>query len=115
MLEITDPDGRAGYPGNCTITCTYTVSDGGVLNVLYESTTDRATICNVCQHSYFNLDGTADALSHDAMIAANSYLPTNDLQVPTGEIRAVENTAFDLRAMTPLRRQLERRKNRLRP
>ena len=41
------------------------------------------------------------------MIAANSYLPTNDLQVPTGEIRAVENTAFDLRAMTPLRRQLE--------
>ncbi|WP_455269828.1 aldose epimerase family protein [Rhizobium herbae] len=107
VLQIVDPDGRAGYPGNCTITCTYTVSDGGVLNVLYESTTDHATICNVCQHSYFNLDGTADALSHDAMIAANSYLPTNDLQVPTGEIRSVEGTAFDLRTMTPMRRQME--------
>ncbi len=107
VLQIVDPDGRAGYPGNCTITCTYTVSDGGVLNVLYESTTDRATICNVCQHSYFNLDGTTDALGHDAMIAANSYLPTDELQVPTGEIRSVEGTVFDLRAMTPLRRQLE--------
>jgi aldose 1-epimerase len=63
VLQIVDPDGRAGYPGNCTTTCTYTVSDGGVLNVLYESTTD--------------------------------------------EIRSVEVTAFDLRAMTPMRRQLE--------
>ncbi len=107
VLQIVDPDGRAGYPGNCTITCTYTVSAGGVLNVLYESTTDRATICNVCQHSYFNLDGTADALDHDAMIAANTYLPTNELQVPTGEIRTVEGTVFDLRAMTPMRRQQE--------
>ncbi|MCV9997973.1 galactose mutarotase [Pararhizobium sp. YC-54] len=103
VLQITDPDGRAGYPGNCTITCTYTVSDGGVLNVVYESTTDRATICNVCQHSYFNLDGTADALSHDVMIAANSYLPTDELQIPTGEIRAVDGTAFDLRTMSPMR------------
>lgn len=107
VLRITDPDGRAGYPGNCTVTCTYTLSDGGVLNVLYESTTDRATICNVCQHSYFNLDGTADALGHDVMIAANDYLPTDERQVPTGEIRPVAGTAFDLRAMTPMRRQLE--------
>lgn len=107
VLQIVDPDDRAGYPGNCTVTCTYTVSAGGVLNVLYESTTDRATICNVCQHSYFNLDGTADALGHDAMIAANTYLPTNELQVPTGEIRTVDGTAFDLRAMTPMRRQQE--------
>ncbi len=71
VLTIVDPDGRAGYPGNCTVTCTYAVTDGGVLNVVYESTTDRATICNVCQHSYFNLDGTADAFGHDVMIAAD--------------------------------------------
>ncbi len=107
ILRITDPDGRAGYPGNCTVTCTYTLSDGGVLNVLYESTTNQATICNVCQHSYFNLDGTADALGHDVMIAANDYLPTDERQVPTGEIRPVAGTAFDLRTMTPMRRQLE--------
>ncbi|WP_438751460.1 aldose epimerase family protein [Pararhizobium sp. O133] len=107
VLRITDPDGRAGYPGNCTVTCTYTLEDGGVLNVLYESSTDRATICNVCQHSYFNLDGTADALGHDVMIAANDYLPTDERLVPTGEVRPVEGTAFDLRTMTSMRRQLE--------
>jgi aldose 1-epimerase len=107
VLQVVDPDGRAGYPGNCTVTCTYMVSDGGVLTVLYESSTDRATICNVCQHSYFNLDGTADALGHDIMIAANEYLPTDERQVPTGEIRPVEGTVFDLRAMTSMRRQLE--------
>nr|WP_275785700.1 aldose epimerase family protein [Rhizobium gei] len=107
VLQIVDPDGRAGYPGNCTITCTYTLFEGGVLAVAYESTADRATICNVCQHSYFNLDGTADALGHDAMIAASHYLPTDERQVPTGEIRPVDGTVFDLRAMTPLRRQME--------
>ena len=107
VLQIVDPDGRAGYPGNCTIRCTYTLSDGGVLTVSYDSTTDRATICNVCQHSYFNLDGHADALDHDVMIAADHYLPTDALQVPTGEIRPVDGTAFDLREMTPMRRQME--------
>ena len=107
VLEIVDPDGRAGYPGNCTVTCTYTLSDGGVLTVAYAARTDRATLCNVCQHSYFNLDGSMDALGHDVMIAADHYLPTDGRQIPTGEIRPVEGTAFDLRSMTPMRRQLE--------
>lgn len=106
-LQIIDPDGRAGYPGNCTVTCTYALSGDGVLGVVYESTSDAATPCNVCQHSYFNLDGNADALGHDIMIAADHYLPTDDLQVPTGEIRPVEGTPFDLRAMTPMRHQRE--------
>jgi aldose 1-epimerase len=57
--------------------------------------------------SYFNLDGTADAFGHDVMIAADHYLPTDERQVPTGEIRAVDGTVFDLRAMTPMRRQME--------
>ncbi|WVT73029.1 aldose epimerase family protein [Sinorhizobium chiapasense] len=106
-LVITDLDGRAGYPGNCQVTCTYTLKPGGVLSVVYETETDRPTLANVCQHSYFNLDGSADALGHDIMIAADHYLPTNERQIPTGEIRAVEGTAFDLRQMTPLRRQTE--------
>ncbi|WP_429117303.1 aldose epimerase family protein [Ensifer sp. KUDG1] len=106
-LAITDPDGRAGYPGNCKVTCTYQLKPGGVLSVVYESETDRATLANVCQHSYFNLDGSADALGHDIMIAADHYLPTTERQVPTGEILAVEGTAFDLREMTRLSRQTE--------
>ncbi|MDK1375856.1 aldose epimerase family protein [Sinorhizobium sp. 6-70] len=106
-LRITDPDGRAGYPGNCTVTCTYTLKPGGVLNVVYESETDAPTLANVCQHSYFNLDGSDDVFGHDIMIAADHYLPTDERQVPTGEIRTVAGTAFDLREMTSLRRQTE--------
>jgi len=106
-LQIVDPDGRAGYPGNCTITCTYRLSEGGVLSVVYESTTDRATIANICQHSYFNLDGLAEALDHDIMISADHYLPTDALQIPTGDIASVDGTIFDLRAMTSMRRQFE--------
>ncbi|OLP60197.1 galactose mutarotase [Xaviernesmea oryzae] len=107
ILSIVDPEGRAGYPGNCTVTVTYRLAPEGVLSVRYEATTDRATIANLCQHSYFNLDGQDDALGHEIMIAADHYLPTDERQVPTGEIRAVEGTAFDLRKMTTMRVQTE--------
>lgn len=106
-LEITDPDGRAGYPGNCRTLCTYTLKDGGLLAVTYESQTDRATICNVCQHSYFNLDGRGDTLDHLIVLDADHYLPTDALQIPTGEIAPVTGTVFDLRTETALRRQQE--------
>jgi len=99
MLQITDPDGRAGYPGNCTITCIYELKDGGVLSVTYESTTDKPTIANVCQHSYFVLDDTGDTSAHELRIAADRYLPTNPQQIPAGGPLDVTGTAFDFRAM----------------
>lgn len=102
-LRIIDPDGRAGYPGNCTVAATYQLKGDGVLSVVYESTTDKPTIANICQHSYFNLDGREDALGHDIMIAADHYLALDERQVPTGEIRSVEG-AFDLREMGPMKR-----------
>lgn len=107
LLRIVDPDGRAGYPGNCTITCRYRLSGEGTLSVLYETTSDAPTIANLCQHSYFNLDGRDDALAHDIMIAADHYLPVDGRLIPTGDIRAVDGTPFDLRTMTPMRRQSE--------
>lgn len=97
-LEIVDPDGRAGYPGNCTITADYRLLDGGVLNVCYRSRTDRPTLANVCQHSYFNLDGSPDILGHEIRIEADHYLPVDANNVPTGAIVSVEGTPFDLRA-----------------
>ncbi|MDD1500004.1 aldose epimerase family protein [Agrobacterium sp. CNPSo 3708] len=102
ILQIIDPNGRAGYPGNCTMTATYTIREGGVLSVLYETTTDLPTIANVCQHSYFNLDGAETALDHEIEIAADHYLPTDERQIPTGEIRPVSGTVFDLRQPTPM-------------
>lgn len=107
VLRIVDPDGRAGYPGNCTITCTYRMLGEGTLSVHYETTSDAPTIANVCQHSYFNLDGGEDALGHDIMIAADHYLPVDSRLIPTGEIRPVDGTPFDLREMAPMRRQTE--------
>ncbi|EPE95957.1 aldose epimerase family protein [Rhizobium grahamii] len=104
VLKIVDPDGRAGYPGNCTIQATYRVHGDGELSVTYETTSDQPTIANVCQHTYFNLDGRDDALGHDIMIAADGYLVTNDLQIPTGEVRPVAGTAFDFREMSPMKR-----------
>ena len=105
ILQIIDADGRAGYPGNCTITATYTIREGGVLSVVYETTTDSATIANVCQHSYFNLDGAETALGHEIAIAADYYLPTNERQIPTGEITRVDGTVFDLRTSGPMKRE----------
>jgi aldose 1-epimerase len=104
VLKIVDPDGRAGYPGNCTIHATYRVHGDGVFSVTYESTTDQPTIANLCQHAYFNLDGRDTALDHDLMIGADYYLPTDEKQVPTGELRPVAGTDFDFREMAPMKR-----------
>jgi aldose 1-epimerase len=102
VLSILDPDGRAGYPGNCTITATYRLKPGGVLSVLYETVTDKPTIANVCQHSYFILDGNETAAAHDLQIAADAYLPTDDRQIPEGGPRDVTGTPFDFRKMKPM-------------
>jgi aldose 1-epimerase len=107
VLRIVDPAGRAGYPGNCAITCTYRLTGEGTLSVLYETTADAPTIANACQHSYFNLDGADDALGHEIMIAAAHHLPVDARLIPTGEVRPVDGTPFDLRKMTPMRRQVE--------
>ncbi|MDB5523094.1 MAG: galactose mutarotase [Rhizobium sp.] len=99
VLSILDPDGRAGYPGNCTITCTYELKDGGVLSVIYESTTDKPTIANVCQHSYFILDGLETTAAHQLEIASDAYLPTDGRQIPEGGPRDVTGTPFDFRTV----------------
>ena len=102
VLRVVDRDGRAGYPGNCTVTVTYALKPGGVLSVVYESTTDQPTIANVCQHSYFSLTDGHDTSDHLLMIAAEAYLPTNADQIPEGGPKAVDGTPFDFRTMKPM-------------
>jgi aldose 1-epimerase len=104
VLRVVDPDGRAGYPGNCTVTATYTLKEQGTLCVVYETVTDQPTLANICQHTYFNLDGRDDALDHDIMIAADQVTIVDERQVPTGALLDVSGTAFDLREMGPMRR-----------
>lgn len=102
VLRIVDPDGRAGYPGNCTITATYQLKTGGVLSVVYESVTDAPTIANVCQHSYFSLGDGRDTSDHQLWISADAYLATDAEQIPQGDPKAVEGTPFDFRRMKPM-------------
>ncbi|HEV7248172.1 MAG TPA: aldose epimerase family protein [Shinella sp.] len=106
-LTLTDPAGRAGYPGTCALICTYRLAGDGMLSVTYEATTDAPTPVNLCQHSYFILDASTDALGHEIRLQAEHYLPVDENLIPTGEIHAVAGTPFDLRDWTPLRRQSE--------
>lgn len=105
VMRIVDPDGRAGYPGNCTVTATYHLHGEGVLTVLYESTSDQPTPCNICQHTYFNLDGNETALGHEITIAADRITAVDERQCPTGVLLPVAGTAFDLRELGPMDRQ----------
>ncbi len=102
-LQIVATDGEMGYPGNLTVRCTYRL-EGGALACHFAAETDAPTLCNLAQHSYFNLDdgGATDVLGHSLEIAANSYLPVDDEMIPTGDVKPVPGTDFDFRATRPI-------------
>lgn len=104
VFSIIDPDGQSGYPGTMKIEARYELRPGGCLAVTYTSVTDRPTLANIAHHSYFNLDGSDSILDHELMMAADHYLPVDEDQIPTGEIRPVEGTDFDFRELRPIRR-----------
>ena len=101
VMHIVSPDGEEGYPGNLDLTVTYTLSKQNGLSLRYVATTDKATILNLTNHTYFNLGGYASGSIHPLQLwlDADSYLPTDDTLIPTGEIRSVEGTPFDFRTM----------------
>jgi aldose 1-epimerase len=102
-LRLISPDGDQGYPGQVTATCRYVVGADNSLTLELGATTDKPTIVNLAAHSYFNLDGSADILSHDLQIAADHYTPVDEHLIPTGEIRAVAGTPFDFRSLRSVR------------
>lgn len=98
-FQYVSPDGEEGYPGTVTLNVSYTLTDDNELRIDYEGTTDRPTILNPTQHSYFNLSGKFmdTILDHKLMIEADSFTPVNSELIPTGEIAPVADTPMDFR------------------
>ena len=103
-LEYTSPDGEEGYPGTVTAHVVYTLTPENKLIVDYHATTDKPTIINLTQHSYFNLGGsrTTDILGHEVMLNADRYTPVDSTLIPTGELATVAGTPFDFRTATAI-------------
>jgi aldose 1-epimerase len=98
-LSYSSKDGEEGYPGNLDVTVRYSVTEGNELKIEYTATTDKDTILNLTNHSYFNLagQGGTDVLSHEVKLDADRFTPVNSGLIPTGETRDVAGTPFDFR------------------
>lgn len=104
LLTLTSPDGDEGYPGTVTAHVRYTLTPDNRLIVDYHATTDKPTIINLTQHSYFNLGGakTPDILGHELLINADRFTPVDATLIPTGVLAPVEGTPFDFRVPTAI-------------
>ncbi len=100
-LELTyhSKDGEEGFPGNLTVTAIYRLTDANELRIDYAATTDKDTVVNFTNHSYFNLKGagSGDVLGHQLTLYASRFTPVDRGLIPTGELRSVAGTPFDFR------------------
>lgn len=98
------PDDENGFPGNITATATYTVTSNNTLDIVFKATTDKETVINMTNHSYFNLNGdpSKEGFNQVMYINADKFTLSDSLYIPTGEIKNVEGTPMDFRVPTEI-------------
>ncbi|MBV8093138.1 MAG: galactose mutarotase [Acetobacteraceae bacterium] len=103
-LTLTSPDGQEGFPGTLTVRVTYTLTNDDALRITYEARTDKDTVLNLTNHSYFNLAGNGSGTVEDQILTINAdrFTPTDATLIPTGELSPVNGTPMDFRTATSI-------------
>lgn len=109
-LTIQSPDGDQNFPGNVTAKVLYKLTDDNAIDIKYTATTDKKTIINMTNHSYFNLSGNPaqPATDHILYVNADNYTPVDSTFMTTGEILPVTNTPMDFRTPKPVGQDIDK-------
>ena len=104
QLTLDSPDGDMNFPGNVKVQVNFTLTDDNAIDIKYSATTDKKTVINMTNHSYFNLSGdpTKDNSDHVLFVNADNYTPVNEKLIPLGKIESVKGTPMDFTTPKPI-------------